>query len=196
MSARGPATVVRGLTPDAAEEPVDEPGAEEGAPVSLADLDLGTPGPATVVRPMSRPAADAPRPRSSSDAEEAEGNAWWRDRRVQAGLGGSLALVAVVAFVMLRGLGGGSDEGPVATASVAAAQQDEALPTGLTLSRKAEYDPRTRTVELTITYGAQNAPLRGPFLEVVGGLPGTDGLPGRDVAGRRSVPATCPRSRA
>ncbi len=171
-SARGPVTVVRGLTPDAtAAAPADEPAVDE-EDVSPADLDLGTPGSMTIVRPAPRTSAGAPRPKPSPAEEDEQQAPWWRDRRVHAGVAASLALVAVVAFVMLHGLGGKARTNPVATAPVAAAQQDEALPTGLTISRTAQYDPSTRTVALTITYRAQNAPLRGPFLEVIGGLPG------------------------
>jgi serine/threonine-protein kinase len=40
------------------------------------------------------------------------------------------------------------------------------------VSRQAVYDPESETVQLTITYAAQSAELRGPFLEII---PGTDG---------------------
>ena len=57
-------------------------------------------------------------------------------------------------------------------ARATATQQDPSLPTGLTISRKATYEPQSGTVELTITYAAQNAALGGPFLEI---LPGRGG---------------------
>jgi serine/threonine-protein kinase len=53
-------------------------------------------------------------------------------------------------------------------------QRDPALPTGLTVDRQAVYDPESETVQLTITYSAQNAPLQGPFLEIIPGTGGGD----------------------
>jgi serine/threonine-protein kinase len=91
---------------------------------------------------------------------------------VQGGAAATLVLVAVVALVMWRGIGGGADDAPAAAEAVTASAQDQAVPTGLTISRSATYDPEARAVDLTITYAAQNAPLGGPFLEVVGGLEG------------------------
>ena len=62
-SARGPVTVVRGLTPDPA---VDDPAFDNRAGDDQEDEpapalpDLGAPGSVTVVRPMSRPSTPAP----------------------------------------------------------------------------------------------------------------------------------------
>ena len=48
--------------------------------------------------------------------------------------------------------------------------QDAALPTGLTISREASYEPSSGQVRLTVAYAAQKAPLSGEFLEVIPGL--------------------------
>ena len=48
-----------------------------------------------------------------------------------------------------------------AATAAAVSQQDQPLPTGLTISRKASYEPSSGTVELTVTYAAQTAPLAG-----------------------------------
>ena len=69
-------------------------------------------------------------------------------------------------------------------------QQDQALPTGLTVTRAATYDARDDTISLTVTYNAQNAALRGPFLEVLGGLHGATcaGVTWRGAAQERNLP--------
>ncbi|XTR53038.1 serine/threonine-protein kinase [Pseudarthrobacter sp. So.54] len=55
--------------------------------------------------------------------------------------------------------------------------QDTALPTGLTISRAASYEPSSGQIRLTIAYAAQKAPLSGDFLEVIPGLAGGDACP-------------------
>jgi tRNA A-37 threonylcarbamoyl transferase component Bud32 len=165
-TAAGPATVVRGLA-----AATDEAAPPVASPLPAEMPDLGAPGPATVVRPMPTP-PPSPVARAVDEADERSASPWWRDRRWQAGIAATLVLVAIVALVMDRGIGG-SKGGPDAGQAAQASQTDEALPTGLTISRSAELDPETRTVELTVTYAAQNAPLRGPFLEVLAGLKGS-----------------------
>lgn len=162
LAAVAPATVVRGLRP---EEPAPAAPVESDTG-SLDDLDLGTPGQATTVRPLPRPRPTSPR-RAPSTEDEAPGRPWWRDPRLlMIVAGGVLVLVGAVVFALLAGHGGsGAVEGPAV--AMRASQQDDPLPTGLTVSRAAAYDPESGTVELTITYAAQNAPLRGPFLEVM-----------------------------
>lgn len=51
-----------------------------------------------------------------------------------------------------------------------ATQSDQPLPTGLTVSRSATYDVSREQITLEIRYAAQNAPLTGPFLEVIPAL--------------------------
>ncbi len=170
-SARGPVTMLRGLTPtdDDATESGAEPGEE---PLGLDDLDLGAPGHMTLVRPMARPKAVSTSQQAAvSIDDEDQPVAWWRNRRVLASIAGTVILVAGVAFVVTRG--SAESTGPTAATAVTASQQDPPLPTGLTVSRTARYDPEAGTVELTLTYAAQNAPLRGPFLQVVPGLEST-----------------------
>lgn len=161
-------TLLRGLTEDApAPEPV-------GEITPLEDLDLGAPSQSTLVRPMKQPER-RPAPRAHA-AEPAEETPWWRDRRVLGGIAGSVVLVALVLFLVLKGGlpghggGGGSTDAPPQTAT----QNDRALPTGLTVSRQATYDASTHTAQLTITYSTQNSALAGPFLEVIDGVGGGD----------------------
>nr|BFF15279.1 hypothetical protein GCM10025699_65820 [Microbacterium flavescens] len=68
---------------------------------------------------------------------------------------------------------GDADRPHAATAS----QRDPALPTGLSITRDASYDPAEGTVALTLDYAAQSAPLTGPLLEVVPGVADGDGCP-------------------
>lgn len=164
-SARGPVTVVRGLTPEPSAGEDERATADE---TRLEEVDLGTPGQATVVRPMPR-ATSAPRHSTVSEPEPGEKPAWWRDPRVLGGAAATVVLIVVVAFVALHGGGKHSGGGAPASVSVTAAQQDEPLLTGLTISRKAEYDAKSGTAVLTITYATQNSPLDGPFLEVIPG---------------------------
>ena len=168
-SARGPMTLLRGVTPEPDPVPVDEQADEPYRPSSL---DLGTPDHGTMLRPMAVPATREPR--REPEPVHRKKRPTWRDPR---------AIALVVAAVVL--LGGAvayattsgqepepEPEGPATAAPAPATQQDPPLVTGLTVSRQAVYDPQAETVQLTITYAAQNAELGGPFLEVI---PGTDG---------------------
>ncbi len=162
-AAHGPMTVVRGLS---AETPVAE---QVGDVTALEDLDLGTPGQATVVRPM-QPRKVAERRAHAAVPEAAA--PWWKDTKVLGGIAATVVLVAVVLFLVLNGLpgGGGKGGGSAGGQAQTATQSDHALPTGLTISRQANYDPDTHTAELSITYSAQNAAISGPFLEVIDGV--------------------------
>ena len=167
-SARGPVTMVRGLTPtEEGTTDADLEHAEE--PLGLEDLDLGAPSHATMVRPMARPKPETTAQRAPAAIEQEDlPVVWWRNQRILAGIAGTMVLVAGVAFIATRG--SAEKSGSRTTAAVTARQQDAPLPTGLTISRTATYDPEAETVELTITYAAQNALLRGPFLQVIPGL--------------------------
>ncbi|WP_341230523.1 serine/threonine-protein kinase [Nocardioides salarius] len=76
----------------------------------------------------------------------------------------ALSLVAVVAGVVVAT---GDEPDPVAADSVAAERTDPLLPTGLGVDREADYDPATGRLTLRLRYSARDAPLRGPFLEVL-----------------------------
>lgn len=88
-------------------------------------------------------------------------------------LAGGLVVLGLVgggvAFAQSRHGGDGGETGsagattPVTRASLGS----DPLPTGLTVSREAEYDPVRDELRLTIRYTTQAAPLTGPFLEVV-----------------------------
>jgi len=176
-SSQGPATVVRGVAPgpeaapDADADP-DETARSDGGAWSLDDLDLGAPGQATVVRPMERPVVAREQAPRVATVERKQKTSAWRDPKV---LGMVAAALVLLGAGVWWAMAGGEDEAPTgggATGPVSADQGDTALPTGLTVRREATWDPDTETVDLTITYGAQTAPLTGPFLEVI---PAADG---------------------
>lgn len=164
-----PATAVRGFVDHTANLPPSPSTHPNPGPMP----DLGTPSQATAHRPLPlRPATPTePEPR---EATEEPSRPWWRTPRV--------IILAVAALVILVGAGFAAvqlvpraapppqpPQTPVA-AKWQATQQDQPTPTGLGISRRAEYDPAAGEIELTIVYSAQNAPLRGPFLEVLPGL--------------------------
>ena len=148
----------------------------------------------TVVRPL-RPAAARPDEPQEPDRAPSD-----RRRR--------LIVVAALVVVLVAGIGAGAawwrwgrtpPAQPVATAAttapapvgtVLANLNGTATPTGLTTSRTAVLDPTTGAVQLTITYSAQDAPLQGPFLEVIPGLT----LPTAATAGTAAPTAAVPRS--
>ncbi|WP_104167026.1 serine/threonine-protein kinase [Arthrobacter sp. SX1312] len=157
-----PATVVRGAFTDA------DLAALASAPPAHEDTEvpsLGDAGSATIARPMPR--RDV-RPPAEARPEPEEAPPFWRTRTalLLAGTAVLLLVGMVVGFVVLspgeqQAASGGSGD------PLTAQTQDTALPTGLTISRAAAYEPSSGRVRLTLTYAAQKAPLSGEFLEVV-----------------------------
>ena len=154
-------------------------GTDVAPEVQEARPDLGTDGSATVVRPLRRPVAEPatvvdapPPPRLERVRQLAGSRPGWLTGRVAAlgGVGVLLVVALVVGLVVLVPSGKGGEASAPATASATANQQDQALPTGLGVSRDASSDTAAGTVTLAITWSAQAAPLSGPLLEVVPGL--------------------------
>lgn len=186
-----PATIVRGA--GAAGPAVGTgPGSPDGgaghddpaSPGQEVRPDLGTDGSATVVRPLRRPVvAPAPAP-EAAPATRVEAllrrRPEWLTNRVAAWSAGGIVLAAtlVVALVVLVPGSSGPEPGDGSGAEAARSnQQDQALPTGLGVSRTASSDPDAGTVTLTVSYSAQAAPLTGPLLEVVPGAAEGDSCP-------------------
>lgn len=168
-SARGPRTVVRGLAPEPAPTEVED--ADDATAASTPDL--GTPDHVTMLRPMAVPAPVREESRRAPEREQRRGTPRWRDPRALGVVAAALVLLGgAVAYAATNGSTPGREPSAPAAPPAPAPQQDAPLPTGLTISRQAVYDPQARSVELTLTYAAQSAELHGPFLEVV---PGTDG---------------------
>ncbi|WP_152364033.1 serine/threonine-protein kinase [Microlunatus speluncae] len=162
-----PATAVRGVVEEPVERPADTETRRNPGPVP----DLGTPGQATLHRPLpTRPATPIePEPQS-----EEPDRPWWRTPKVLILSSAALVVLigAVIAAVILipRPAATPPPTPPPVVAEYQTSQTDQPTPTGLGVSRRAEYDSQTASIDLTITYSAQNAPLRGPFLEVLPGL--------------------------
>ena len=160
--AERPATVVRGAFTDA-----DLAALAAAPPVGdTADLpQLGEAGSATIVRPMPRREV---RPATGARLEPGDATPFWRTRKalLLAGTAALLLVAMVVGFVVLtppreQAASAGAGE------QLSARLQDTVLPTGLTITRDASYDPSSGRVRLTLTYAAQKAPLSGEFLEVI-----------------------------
>jgi serine/threonine protein kinase len=167
-----PATVVRGaftdeeLTVFASAPPADD---------AWEAPDLGEAGSATIARPMPRREV---RPRAEARLEERDATPFWRTRKALflAAAAALLLVAMVIGFVVLAPTGqqaapGGAGE------KLSSQLQDTALPTGLTISRGATYEPSTGQVRLSVAYTAQKAPLSGEFLEVIPGLADGDACP-------------------
>jgi len=165
-----PATVVRGAFTD------EELTALAAAPVEeSSDVpDLGQAGTATVIRSIPRrDAGPKPEPGGQAPAK----TAFWRTRKalLLAGTAVLLFVAMVVGFIVLTP---GQKPEPAAAGEPLFAQlQDQALPTGLTISRRAAFDPSSGETRLTVGYTAQKAPLSGDFLEVVPDLADGDACP-------------------
>ncbi|RLP06330.1 serine/threonine-protein kinase [Propionibacterium australiense] len=84
-------------------------------------------------------------------------------------IGAAMVLIGVSIFAVAKG-GGRIGSKHKGSGTVKASQQDDDLPTGLGIQREATYDDATQSINLTITYQAQKAPLEGPFLEVIPGV--------------------------
>ena len=82
-----------------------------------------------------------------------------------------LVVGAAAALILPRVLGSRAEvEEAEASTAPNATQSDQPLPTGLTVTRTATYDAPSKQIRLEIRYAAQNAPLTGPFLEVIPAL--------------------------
>ena len=92
----------------------------------------------------------------------------------------------VVGFVVLAPAGRQAACGGRRRAGVRAAA-GPALPTGLTVSRTASYEPSSGQARLSVAYAAQKAPLSGDFLEVIPGL-ARGRVPGGHVGRRVGEP--------
>ncbi|AIV40962.1 serine/threonine-protein kinase [Curtobacterium sp. MR_MD2014] len=197
-----PATVVRGLRPGGGTAsdgpPADgsgpSPAAEDAGPVP----ELGQAGSQTVFRPLARPPVAAAREPEAPARGRWQRPDWLTNRMLGLGALGVVLVAALVVggVVWLPGALGGKDTPSAArTAQAASAyQQDRPLPTGLSTTRKATVDPQAGTVDLSITYAAQSATLRGPLLEVVPGVGARSECPavtwtGDEVSGARNQPS-------
>lgn len=168
-----PATALRGVAPD----PVPDGTAEGEDSGTAAAPDLGAAAHATRLRPLPR----RPIPELTSTEEEVGDSAvarpWWRSRRVIIAIAGAMLILAGGVVIAVQMTSGNKDAPEATTTTFEASQTDASTPTGLTISRTAEYDPSTSTIQLSIRYATQNSVLQSPFLEVLPGMPGATTCP-------------------
>lgn len=168
-----PATALRGVaiesrTPRA----VETDAADTGSIVAPAEApDLGVAANATRHRPLPQRPAPEEAVDGAQDATP-QPRPWWRSRRAILAIVGAI-LILGGAVVLAVKLSSGGKDAPVAEGQAfEATQTDSSSPTGLTISRTAEYDQTSGTIRLAIRYASQNSVLQSPFLEVLPGLNG------------------------
>lgn len=187
--AAGPLTEVRGLTPathaqdtrdkidDSSSQTDDSAAGQLHSPAGNAPTpDLGEGSGGTILRAM--PVAPAARSAESA-AEPAADRPRHPRRRIIAIAAAGVVLVTlgIVWFVLHPRQPVAAP--PVGPTTAPVQQQSQPRPTGLGISRTATWDPDQQTVQLSITYSAERAPLRGPYLEV---LPNAGAGPCPEVA--------------
>ena len=192
-----PATVVRGAAAAAAPPPPTD-GDGDGVPEPLPDL--GSDGSRTVVRPMPRREVRPPTPVAATPERQGGRRPAWLTNRVAVLGAAGLVVTGLLVAGVVRFLPDAPADAGSTPVAAEAHQQDAALPTGLTVSRDAAYDPDQGRVRLTLTYAAQAAPLSGQLLEVVPGLAEGDACPpvtwssvtaSRNVASVTGLTADC-----
>ncbi len=202
-AAGGPATELRGIErPDPsrtgrarAPHPEDPTAADSttgalASPAAIAAApmpDLGTRAGETVLRAM--PVAPVARDLEPAQPELQDLSRRSKFRRRLRGVRwrspGAIATMIVIAVAIGLGVFWLADHNPSPSAGPSAGgstpmpvqQQSDPIPSGLGIARSAVWDAQTGTVRLKITYSAQRAPLRGPFLEVLPNVPGSAECP-------------------
>lgn len=175
--AAGPLTEVRGLAPEttrSTSEQTDTP--VEQAPTSAENAlvpDLGEGSGGTVLRAV--PAVPTPRP--VEPADESSSDQPKRRRRWVIAIAAGLVLVTLGIVWLVMHPRQRAAGPPVTPTTAPVQQQSQPRPTGLGISRTATWDAQQQTVRLTITYSAERAPLRGPYLEVLPNVGGTGPCP-------------------
>ncbi|QWS33563.1 serine/threonine-protein kinase [Curtobacterium aetherium] len=196
-----PATVVRGA--GAAGGPGTAGGAGSGTDLVAADEaagpapELGPAGSQTVIRPLARPPVAVAPAEVEAPRRRFRRPDWLTNKMLALGAVAVVlvAVLVVAAVVWLPGAGRKKPgSGPTGAQAASAYEQDRPLPTGLTTTRKAVVDPEAGTVEVSVTYSAQTAPLSGALLEVVPGADEDAECPvvtwtGDGVTGKRNQPS-------
>ncbi|GAA2037801.1 hypothetical protein GCM10009720_17860 [Yaniella flava] len=143
---------------------------EMESPVAEQTPELGSAPQHTVLRPM--PAHHVPEPSEDEDTEVSDEQlTWFTKKNILLGIAGIILLAAVVFGAIWLFTGDASEADDASDNEVEASQQDQPLPTGLSVERRASFDPETERITLEITYAAQHAPLSGQFFE---SIPATD----------------------
>ncbi|PZE82682.1 serine/threonine-protein kinase [Curtobacterium sp. MCBD17_032] len=159
--------------------------------------ELGQAASQTVIRPLARPPVAVAAAEPEPHRRRFRRPDWLTNRMLALGVVGVVLVVVLVVAAVVWLPGAGREEPGAGTGIAQAAsayQQDRPLPTGLTTTRKAVVDPQAGTVEVSITYAAQTAPLSGPLLEVVPGADEDADCPvvtwsGEGVTAKRNQPS-------
>lgn len=125
----------------------------------------------TVLRPMPVARPTEPDEPVNHETSADEQLSWFTKKNILLGVSGLVLLVALVVGGIWLFTGNAADAQTTSDTALQASQQDQPLPTGLSVSRQATYDPDAEQITVEITYSTQRAPLSGQFLEV---LPATD----------------------
>ncbi|WP_349931009.1 serine/threonine-protein kinase [Glutamicibacter mishrai] len=156
-----PATVIRSKDKPKSTNEV-KPG---GLPEQNELPDLGVPANHTVVRSMGtkEPAAPVDEEPTTDQTSQFSRPEWLTTKAMWLlGAAAFLILALILGFTLIPGSSG---KGKASDEALTATQRDQILPSGLGISRRAQYTPQTGEVELTVTYAAQKTPLRGELFE-------------------------------
>ncbi|WP_159613745.1 serine/threonine-protein kinase [Glutamicibacter sp. JC586] len=127
--------------------------------------DLGIPSNHTVIRPMGtrKPAVPIEKEPETDQRSQVKRPDWLTTKAIWLlSTAAFLLVVLILGIILIPGAGG---KGKANAEKLTATQQDQILPSGLGITRRAVYDSQTGDVELTVTYSAQKTPLRGEFFE-------------------------------
>lgn len=141
--------------------------------------DVGQAEEKTMVRPIQvskeRPVTQVRTRKEARQAQEEQRSPYKKTIVIAAAIVG-VVLIGAGAFAVI-GSGAFTDQAEVVTERVSSNHTDRPLPTGLTTTREASFDPGTETITFEVTYSGQKSPLKGSFLEVVPGLNHDDPCP-------------------
>ena len=142
-------------------------GGDTESSVPMQAPELGSAPQHTVLRPMPVTRSPEPDEPTEDDTTADDQLSWFTKKNITLGVSGLVLLVALVVGGIWLFTGTADDAQTASDTALQASQQDPPLPTGLSVSRLASYDPEAEQISLDITYSAQRAPLSGQFLEVL-----------------------------
>ncbi|MDO4260275.1 MAG: serine/threonine-protein kinase [Actinomycetaceae bacterium] len=199
-----PATIALGV-PDASAQvdtPLPDPHAALGAMVPDSGPqrikhkpipNLGTPDGHTIVQPLGLPGGE-----NEENEEMEKAPTWWRRLlRPRIFIPLAISVVLVIGLSVYFALFGfpnvqGEEPQPQSESPITANGAAKPTAAGLTMSWSAVKSPNRDTIEVTMTFNADNAPLEGPFFAVLGPLGDEGGCPSLTW----NVPAAASRNSA
>lgn len=137
------------------------------SPLGIETPELGEDGGGTMLRPMPRREPPSVPSLTAPDAPSHRMPSWVTKKTISLGAVGILLLAGLGIGIAIMFGDKPADAKEVSTETLQSSQQEPPLPTGLSISRAAEFNPDTGQVSLEITYAAQKAPLSGSFFQTV-----------------------------